>query len=379
MIKFVDGDFFNFDADIRVNTVNCVGVMGAGVALAFKKKYPEMFKEYAKKCKAGLIQPGKPSVWHSGDMFSKSIEIINFPTKDHWRKPSEYEYIESGLIWLSEYLKQKNNVTLTLPALGCGHGGLDWSRVKKLIENYLGDSQNKILVFEPNSSKNAGKINSLSSGQIKELQSLNINVIGVSSDYYPERLKNYTEKDLYSFCDKNFKGKFDVSIVSSSKPSEIEQRLVNELIEYCKRSNFSILFGGSVADKNAAMRAINQGVDSGVLLPSGIFASVKNINKIEGGNSLTLLSIGNPFESFDRKSYMPSVLSRIYLSDFVVFTTGKLAWITKNSKSLQKANVKYFHIGYHELPQADVIAVEKLSSTPIEIVNEMVDLSIIQP
>ena len=67
---------------------------------------------------------------------SKNIEIINFPTKDHWKNPSEYEYIEKGLIWLSNYLKEKDTLTLTLPALGCGHGGLDWIIVKKLIQKY---------------------------------------------------------------------------------------------------------------------------------------------------------------------------------------------------------------------------------------------------
>ncbi|HHQ4709187.1 TPA: macro domain-containing protein, partial [Aeromonas veronii] len=158
MIEYVSGDFFDFDADIRVNTVNCVGVMGAGVALAFKNKYPEMFKQYVKECSLGLLKPGVPSVWVNNDLFSKEIEIINFPTKDDWRNDSEYEYIESGLEWLSNYLKQKKFSTITLPALGCGHGKLNWGRVKHLIETYLSDSQHRILVFEPNSSKNAGKV-----------------------------------------------------------------------------------------------------------------------------------------------------------------------------------------------------------------------------
>ncbi|MCV5888710.1 hypothetical protein OFN71_36430, partial [Escherichia coli] len=77
--------------------------------------------------------------------------------KNHWRKPSEYEYIEDGLIWLSNYLKNKEGLTITLPALGCGHGGLDWERVKKLITKYLKETSNNILVFEPEASKKAGK------------------------------------------------------------------------------------------------------------------------------------------------------------------------------------------------------------------------------
>lgn len=137
MIEFVSGDFFDFDADIMINTVNCVGVMGAGVALAFKKRFPEMFDDYAEKCRSGIIRPGLPSVWLQKDMISKDIEIINFPTKNHWKNPSEYHYIDDGLEWLSKYLEDKSGKVVTLPALGCGHGGLDWDRVRSMIAEKL--------------------------------------------------------------------------------------------------------------------------------------------------------------------------------------------------------------------------------------------------
>ena len=94
MITFVEGNFFDFEADIRVNTVNCVGIMGAGVALQFKNKYPRMFEEYARECSLGKVKIGKPHVWNDNEMFSLSPTIINFPTKDDWKKPSEYEFIE---------------------------------------------------------------------------------------------------------------------------------------------------------------------------------------------------------------------------------------------------------------------------------------------
>lgn len=105
--------------------------MGAGVALVFKNKYPEMYKEYVKDCRNGLIKPGNPTIWSEGDMFSKQTHIINFPTKDHWRNKSEYSYVEDGLKWMQAYLKDVQGKTITLPALGCGHGGLDWNIVKK--------------------------------------------------------------------------------------------------------------------------------------------------------------------------------------------------------------------------------------------------------
>lgn len=146
MIKFVEGNFFDHSADIRVNTVNCVGVMGAGVALQFKNKYPAMFEDYELQCRLKILRPGSPHVWRSNEIFSEDITIINFPTKDHWKNPSKYEYVESGLVWLRNYLMSRPNTTITLPALGCGHGGLEWDKVKKMIEESLSDVNANILV-----------------------------------------------------------------------------------------------------------------------------------------------------------------------------------------------------------------------------------------
>ena len=125
MIKFTKGNMFDTPADIRINTVNCVGVMGIGVALEFKKRFPKMYRTYKKECERGNIQPGKPHVWKEFHLCKEFI-IINFPTKKHWRNPSKYKYIESGLIWLAKFLKEYGGVKVTIPALGCGHGGLDW-------------------------------------------------------------------------------------------------------------------------------------------------------------------------------------------------------------------------------------------------------------
>src|SRR5690606_32889736 len=117
MIEFVKGDFFDFRADVRVNTVNCVGVMGAGVAKQFKTQYPKMYAEYVRECRKGRVRIGVPHVWKDSSLFdSTGVTIINFPTKDHWKNPSEYEYIEKGLDWLRWYLLDKNDVAITLPA-----------------------------------------------------------------------------------------------------------------------------------------------------------------------------------------------------------------------------------------------------------------------
>lgn len=374
MLDFVKGDFFKFDADIRINTVNCVGVMGAGVALAFKKKYPAMFKEYLKDCKAGLIKPGLPSVWKNDDMFSKEIEIINFPTKDHWRKPSEYEYVENGLSWLSEYLKQKNHSTITLPALGCGHGGLDWGNVKLLIEKYLGDSPHNILVFEPNSSKNAGKTELNVPENNKLLSEESINIINSKSAEYPDKLRLFTEKELYLFSsDFSAVENYNISIISSSKPNSSEIELVKKLVNYCEENRFSILFGSSAFDKKMAFEATKKGITVGVFLPTGIFQSAKKANSNVSLARLTLLSIGDPFESFDRKAYMPSVLSRFFLASNVIFTTNRLEWVSKQAKYINKSNSKFYYMDRPSITVEDHLAIEKISAVKIDVKKDSID------
>ena len=151
MVHFVSGNMFDQHYDILVNTVNCVGVMGAGVALAFKKRYPDMFVEYKDFCARGWIRPGQIHLYQEIDH-----EIINFPTKRHWRDNSRYEDIQSGLKALRRHLEQSGTPKVALPALGCGHGGLDWRRVSRMIEHHLGDLDADIYVFEPQDSRNAG-------------------------------------------------------------------------------------------------------------------------------------------------------------------------------------------------------------------------------
>lgn len=378
MLEFVKGDFFDFDADIRINTVNCVGVMGAGVALAFKNKYPEMFKAYVKQCKAKEITPGNPNVWKEGDMFSKGIEIINFPTKNHWQNPSEYEYIESGLIWLSDYLKNRDGLTITLPALGCGHGGLDWERVKKLILNHLEKSSNRILVFEPESSKKAGNNLSISPRKIADLEALGVKILSKKEKNYPVELMRYTEKDLYILG--NMSTEFDISIFSSTKPSEKEISIVNKLVDYCHINKLSILFGGSAFDKKMASFAMRTGVSTGVFLPSGIYFSAKKMHAKGGEANVSILSIGDPFNSFDKKEFMPSILSRMFISKYVVFTTDKLKWLENQNNIFSKNGIISYFIKYKDLPNDDYFAAIYIKSKPIEIIgNDCISFDEIKP
>ena len=151
-LELKHNDLLKQQADAIINTVNCVGIMGKGIALQFKKAFPENYKAYAKACKNNEVKIGKMFVYQTGFLDSNihSKYIINFPTKEHWRGNSKIEYIEEGLDDLYNVIQNFNIKTLAMPPLGCGNGGLNWSDVKKLIINKLSPIEDLILyLYEP--------------------------------------------------------------------------------------------------------------------------------------------------------------------------------------------------------------------------------------
>ena len=125
MIKLTQGDLLKQDdVDAIVNTVNCVGVMGKGIALQFKNKWPDNFAEYAAACKAGQVRPGRMFIHDSGGLVKPNY-IINFPTKDHWRGASRMAFIRDGLIDLVTQVRRLGIRSIAIPPLGCGNGGLE--------------------------------------------------------------------------------------------------------------------------------------------------------------------------------------------------------------------------------------------------------------
>ena len=149
MIKFKKGDLLSSDARALVNTVNTVGVMGKGIALQFKNRFPHNYKVYRDACKNGSFHTGQVLVVEDGDLMNKKF-IINLPTKAHWKGNSTYEYVLSGLKALREAIEKYNITSIAIPPLGCGNGGLDWSKVKPMIIQELNDLAIEITVFEPN-------------------------------------------------------------------------------------------------------------------------------------------------------------------------------------------------------------------------------------
>lgn len=150
MVELVEkGNIVEVEAEALVNTVNTKGVMGAGIALQFKKAYPENYKLYEKASKADKIQIGKIFVTETGKITNPKY-IINFPTKQHWRNPSKLSWIKEGLIDLRNFILQKKVKSIAIPPLGCGNGKLNWKDVKPLILDAVSDiPELNSIIFEP--------------------------------------------------------------------------------------------------------------------------------------------------------------------------------------------------------------------------------------
>lgn len=149
MIEITRGDILRADAEAIVNTVNCVGVMGRGIALQFKKAWPENFKVYAAACKSKDVQPGKMFIFETGQLANPRF-IINFPTKRHWRGASRIEDIDSGLSALVNDIQRLGIKSIAIPPLGAGLGGLDWTVVREKIEVAMQPLKDvQVLLYEP--------------------------------------------------------------------------------------------------------------------------------------------------------------------------------------------------------------------------------------
>ncbi len=148
-MHFTQGNLLDARVEAVVNTVNTVGVMGKGIALMFKEKYPENFKSYAAACKAGEVRVGEMYVTPGVELDGPAW-IINFPTKENWWQPTRLEWVRTGLGALRDVIVEKSIRSIALPPLGCGNGGLKWETVRPLIEAALGDlGEVDVTVYEP--------------------------------------------------------------------------------------------------------------------------------------------------------------------------------------------------------------------------------------
>ena len=143
MVEFkYDKNIFNTECEVIVNAVNCVGIMGKGIALQVKTKYPEVFKRYKNICDKNMLKPGLLQIVKTNDK-----TILNFPTKMHWKNNSKIEWVEEGLMKFVESYKERGIKSIAFPPLGCGNGNLNWEEVKLLMLKYLNNLDIKIEIY----------------------------------------------------------------------------------------------------------------------------------------------------------------------------------------------------------------------------------------
>lgn len=143
------GDLLSHHAHAYVNTVNCVGVMGKGIAAQFKSRFPEMFQVYRRACQAGQVKVGRMHLYETGLPVSPRL-LINFPTKVHWRDPAYLASIDAGLEDLTRVVRQQQIPSLAIPALGCGLGGLPWPLVRdRIVDSFGSLPEVAVYLFAP--------------------------------------------------------------------------------------------------------------------------------------------------------------------------------------------------------------------------------------
>lgn len=224
MIKYTSGDLLNSSTNALVNTVNCEGYMGKGIAYQFKKRFPENNVDYIRACKSGELVIGKLHYSYEQDKL-----IINFPTKDKWRAKSKMEYVEKGLDALVDLIHKLNIRSISIPPLGSGNGGLLWSDVKKLIEVKLNgvSQQTEILIYEP--SQNAATQKGLEPQLnvaaliLMEIKS-HLNTFNKSRLQHTTFIVNLISPEKYFRFQKHLSGPFDSTILNlSSKIKEYQK------------------------------------------------------------------------------------------------------------------------------------------------------------
>jgi putative DNA methylase len=318
MLRFTTGDMFETPADIRVNTVNCVGVMGAGVALAFKERYPEMFRDYQKACKAGHVQPGKLHVWKK----SAADWVINFPTKRHWREKSRYEDIELGLVALREYLSHQGKVRLNLPALGCGHGGLDWDRVSAMIREKLDGLEADITVFDPSYSKNVTATVSRNGTTTNSLRP--------NDAAFPTAFSSLGVEQVFYQGDISLLSESAIALAFSPKPTEKELAATLDFITQLARPGLVFSFTmGTAAATQYGLAVLQSGARLAAWVASGLvnYQPSRSVVSLSTANNLLLLSLAPASQRWNPQLARRSALAALLTSRVGLLTDPDPKWL----------------------------------------------------
>jgi O-acetyl-ADP-ribose deacetylase (regulator of RNase III) len=214
-IKYIyDKTIFESNADAIVNTVNCVGVMGKGLALEFKERYPDMYRDYMEKCNKGEIKLGIISEFYTNNKL-----ILNFPTKNNFKENSKIEYIEQGLDFFKKNYRNWKIKSVAFPQLGCRNGKLDWNQVKSIMENYLEplDLEIEIYIFSKDVIIHEINeiMNKLSLNDLEQLKSHVYNIIKPDEKSKYKNIMNYESKKSINLSE-------PIIIIFSNKKSTSE-------------------------------------------------------------------------------------------------------------------------------------------------------------
>lgn len=343
-IQFVDGDMFSIPADVLVNTVNCVGVMGAGVAATFKHKFPEMYKDYVGRCRRKELKPGSPYLWQYSSMFDdgKHELIINFPTKDNWRDPSEYKYIEEGLVRMRSILKNMENRTIVMPALGCGHGGLDWTRVQLMIVNSLQGLPINVIVTIP---KNSQTAITLSEKEKAFMTNKSIGMLSPSDSDYPKALKGRSSATLYYRGDVNWvNDENTVSILNSNVIEHLEMDVVNRLLDdYKDQKNIIVLRVRTISDMDVLKGCLARKMKVIMLIATGIMHMKlrPDVKALWDDKLILLLSTLSPDIEYHQGAVSQINRVQILIGNKIMVTMPQTKSLYYNLTDLQRKNVSY--------------------------------------
>jgi O-acetyl-ADP-ribose deacetylase (regulator of RNase III) len=363
MIEFTKGNMFNVPVDARVNTVNCVGVMGTGVALAFKTRYPDMFKDYERACRDGRVRPGTLHIWKSltGDW------VINFPTKRDWQDPSRYEDVLSGLEALRIYLSRQGSISVALPALGCGHGGLEWDKVSAMIKDKLGDLEARILVFEPQDSRDAGRAirSQTSEEERRALKELEFGFFHLPHRQAGRALPlTILAKGEHALLERPW-----VALLPSRDPTEREMSALEAVARQMSSSAESVPVAFLYATRSAERIAklfLTQGVPVVLILPFGPL-SWKSVARTPEGSlqaPLVIVSLAAPSQPWGRPILAESMKLLKEKACSVLLTDPDPVWLNERS-ARNWSQRSTFYLLYDNLSEATLRELHEIGARPI--------------
>lgn len=359
MLRFTSGDMFEMDVDIRVNTVNCVGVMGAGVALAFKTRYPAMFRDYKRACDAGDVRPGELNIWRTLTEW-----IINFPTKRHWRENSKYEDIEAGLRALRRYLDSLGKpVRVALPALGCGHGGLDWPRVSKLIEKYLEPVDAEIFVFEPADSVRAGEMTlTKRRGIRRRVEELTLRTLRVGETSFPRALQHVDVSSVVVVGDASRLSQPMVVVSPSETPDSRELEAARECVEALTRAHVQLSFivNGS-GWRHLAQLAVSRGEDILLWCVDPIRLEALQLQQELEHGHVTVASLARDGDAWTQRGMLRTMRAALEVSRAQLITDSQPVPMVDTARS---RSPRLFFVRYASLA-ASVDRLLELGASPI--------------